>query len=360
MKLTAQLQLKPTKEQTQALRITMERANAACDYISAQAWQHQTFGQFNLHHLSYRQVRAEFGLAAQMTVRCITKVVDAYKLDKKVQRTFKPTGAIAYDDRILRYKLQSQTVSIWTLNGRMEIPFVCGERQKELLQTQQGESDLCLVKGKWFLMATCNIEEPELGDIKGVIGCDMGIVEIVTTSEGKGYSGAPTKAVRRRYKRIRGLLQKRGTKNAKRHLKKLSQRQTNFVKNENHCISKQLSTMPEHPKRHSHLKTSKVLENTGTASIRRCAGNWAFAQLQGFVSYKAQREGVCVVAVDARHTSRTCSQCGHCAKENRKNQSHFCCIQCGCELNADFNASLNIAARGAQSLALLQSAHSVL
>src|SRR5712692_4048519 len=82
VKLTAQVKLQPTPEQADALKRTLKVANVACNYISGVAWQSKTFGQYKLHHLVYADVRAKFGLSAQMTVRSIAKVADAYKLDK--------------------------------------------------------------------------------------------------------------------------------------------------------------------------------------------------------------------------------------------------------------------------------------
>src|SRR5215217_4380697 len=133
MRLTAAIQLLPTPQQADALTRTLETANAACDSISQLAWESSTFRQFALHKLTYQAVREMFGLAAQLAVRCIAKVADAYKLDRKTQPTFQPHGAIPYDERILSYNLKSSEVSIWTLDGRQAIPFVCGERQRELL-----------------------------------------------------------------------------------------------------------------------------------------------------------------------------------------------------------------------------------
>ena len=142
MKLTAQLKLRPTPEQADALRRTLEAANAACDAISRTAWETKTFRQFALHTLVYYGIRADFGLSSQLTVRCIAKVADAYKLDTKTLRTFAPLGSVAYDSRILTFDVAASTIAIWTLDGRQVIPFVCGARQRRLLATQQGESDL--------------------------------------------------------------------------------------------------------------------------------------------------------------------------------------------------------------------------
>ena len=44
------------------------------------------------------------------------------------------------------------------------------------------------------------------------------------------------------------------------------------------------------------------------------------------LSYRAQRAGVPTVAVDPRHTSRTCSAWGHCAKANHRSQAAICSV----------------------------------
>jgi putative transposase len=129
MKLVANLKLTPTEPQADALLATLKTANRACNWLSGQAWDTDTFGQFALHKLAYERCRAQFGLAAQMTVRCIAKVADSYKLDRKTRRRFKRYAAQPYDDRIFR--LCSDThLSIWTVHVRLTIPYQCGERQR--------------------------------------------------------------------------------------------------------------------------------------------------------------------------------------------------------------------------------------
>ena len=87
--------------------------------------------------------------------------------------------------------------------------------------------------------------------------------------------------------------------------------------------------------------------------MRWLMGNWAFDQLKQFLVYKAEAAGVFVAFVDPRNTSRTCHACGHCAKENRKSQAKFLCLQCGLDMNADKNAALNIKARAELSDSLM-------
>ena len=56
----------------------------------------------------------------------------------------------------------------------------------------------------------------------------------------------------------------------------------------------------------------------------------------------ATANGKKVVAIDARYNSRTCSKCGFQKKENRNGRT-FTCKSCGFQIDADLNASRNIA-----------------
>jgi putative transposase len=222
MKLTVQLKLQPTPAQADALRRTLETANAACDSISQLAFSTQTFRQFAIHKVTYQAARETFHLAAQLVVRCIAKVADAYKLDRKAQRSFTPHGAVAYDDRILSFALPDLLVSIWTLDGRQAIPFVCGTRQGQLLEHQRGETDLAFVSGSWYLFTTCDIETPDLIAAESALGIDLGVTNIATDSDGEVHSGKAIKNVRYRQRRLRNKLQKLGTLGSRRRLRKLA------------------------------------------------------------------------------------------------------------------------------------------
>jgi IS605 OrfB family transposase len=344
MKIIAQVKLTPTPDQHAALLRTLEQANAACNYISQVAWDTCTFKKFDLQTLCYRDVREQFDLSAQLTVRMLAKVGDAYKLDKQTQRTFKLHGSIAYDDRILSYQLDKGTVNIWVLAGRQRIPFVCGERQRELLQYRQGESDLVLVKGVFYLLAVCEIEDPTPDEIEGILGVDLGISNIASDSDGNHYSGEQVEQTRQRSHGLRQRLQRRGTRSAKRHLKKLRQKQARFQKDTNHRISKELVARAKDTTRGIALEDlSDIRERTRLRKAQRARhSNWAFAQLRQFISYKAALAGVPVFIIDPAYTSQRCSVCGHTERANRPTQAHFCCVSCGHTASADTNAAINI------------------
>lgn len=363
MKLVANIHLKPTREQADLLRRTLERCNEACNWLSLRGFEAGKVRQFDLHKIAYAEARARFKIAAQVAVRCIAKVADAYTTQKANGRdgviAFRKHAAQPYDDRIFR--LMPDAVSIWTLDGRETIPFVCGERQRKLLAFRKGEVDLMLVRGKWYLAIVCDIPDPSEIDVEGVLGVDFGIVNLAFDSEGRAYTGEAIEAVRQKLNRRRRGLQARGTKAAKRRLKKLSGKEARFRKHVNHCISKEIVANAERDR--SAIAVEDLTHIRKRVKARKAQRNrlhgWAFAQLRRFVVYKARLVGVPVTAVDPRNTSRICPCCGVIDKDNRKTQATFSCISCGHTAAADFVAARNIRAAGAACNPALSSALSL-
>lgn len=346
MKLTAQIKLLPSSEQADVLLRTMETANAACNAISEVAWESKSFRQYDLHHACYHDIRDRFALSAQVVVRCLGKVADAYKVDQKVRREFRPHGAVAYDDRILRYS--EGEVSIWTMSGRERIPFVVGEHHARLLRHRKGESDLVYRGGQFFLLATCDLPDTEEQDADGWLGVDLGIVQVAVTSSGDAYSGAGVEEVRDRYQATRRSLQAKGTKGAKRTLRRLRGRERRFQTSINHAISRRIVDQAKAEGKGVRVEDLSGIRNR--IRVRKAQRyrrhRWAFHQLRQFLEYKCALAGVPFEVVDARYTSRRCPVCGHTEKANRKSQSEFRCRSCGLEANADCIGALNISLGG--------------
>jgi putative transposase len=189
MKLVAAIKLLPSREQAAVLRATLKRCNDACTAIAARGFAVNTFRQFDLHKAHYAVTRTEFGLTAQAAICCIAKVADAFKVNRKVAPVFRADAAQPYDERIVSFK-GSDTVSIWTLEGRMKLKFVAGQKQLDLLAFRKGECDLCFVRGKWILACTCDVPETEEFKASDWIGVDLGIVAIAATSDGVIHTGA--------------------------------------------------------------------------------------------------------------------------------------------------------------------------
>lgn len=353
MKTTLQIKLLPDETQRAALNETMRAFNDACNYIAEVAYRERCASKFKLQKLVYNDVRQQFGLSSQMAVRAIAKVVDAYKRDKTKACFFRPTGAVVYDQRILSFK-GLETASLLTLQGRLLVPMQMGQYQRVQWHRTKGQSDLVLVDNTFYLLVVVDTPEVPPTDPQGFIGVDLGIARIATDSDGESVSGDAVEHTRQRYHSLRQGLQAKGTKSAKRHLKKISRKEARFRRDTNHVVAKALVEKAKDTGRGIALEDLKHIRSRTTVrkSDRAKHGGWAFFQLQAFIAYKAAIAGVPVVWVDPRNTSRTCHQCGHCEKANRKSQSRFQCASCGHVANADDNAAMNIAARAELSCGL--------
>lgn len=122
-------------------------------------------------------------------------------------------------------------------------------------------------------------------------------------------------------------------------LNKLRDRERNFVKTYNHYVSKNVVDFAVKNK----AKYINVEDLSGFDSSQFILRNWSFYELQQFITYKAAKYGIEVRKINPYHTSQICSCCGHWEEGQRIDQAHFKCKACGNELNADFNASRNIA-----------------
>ncbi|GLI46280.1 RNA-guided endonuclease InsQ/TnpB family protein [Methanoculleus bourgensis] len=238
-------------------------------------------------------------------------------------------------------------MSIWTLEGRIKLRYSKPAYFPAVTTVKQ--TDLVYRDGAFWLYATVETPDTEPAEPTEYLGVDLGVVNIATTSDGEAFSSAATEKVRQRYGRLRGALQKTGTRSAKRKLRKIAGREHRFKTDTNHVISKQIVCAAEGTKRGIALEDLNgiLLRTTVRHDQRERHHKWAFHQLRSFIEYKAQRAGVTVQVIDGAYTSQQCSVCGFVHPDNRLTQAAFRCLACGHTENADLNAARNIAARAA-------------
>jgi len=351
---TESLKLAPSPEQADALLATMRACNAAADRAAEVAFEHGTANRLRLQKLCYYSLREDFGLSAEMAIRSIAKACEAYKLNKKIQPHFRPLGAIAYDQRILSWKGRD-CVSIRTLGGRMVIPVVWQGRWLDAAGTTlRGAADLIYRDGKFYLAVVIDVPEPPKGpEPDEWLGVDLGIVNLATDSDGTPYTGKAVRAVRYRNRQLRKRLDSKGTKSAKRLLRKRRRKESRFARDVNHVISKNIVREAKGTGRGVKLEDLSGIRDrikTVKKAQRADFGSWSFYQLRQFITYKASLAGVSVALVDPRNTSRECPECHHIDKANRPTRDRFACKRCGLAGPADHIAARNISGRAAVSL----------
>ncbi|MFE9173269.1 RNA-guided endonuclease InsQ/TnpB family protein [Streptomyces kebangsaanensis] len=379
MRLVVQVKLLPTPGQASALKATLRACNRAATHASQVAFAKGLKDRNGLQKEVYADLKAAFGLSARPAVRAVKKVVDAYATLKANLRAgnlgpptsrryrkavgapvvFRPEAAQPFDDRCLSWQYDARTVSIWTVAGRMKnIRFACSPDQlKTLVEHRKGESDLVQRGGKRFLIAICDIPEPEVFEPVDFIGVDRGIVNLATTSDGTNYQGRRLSRYRRRQARKRAELQAKHTRSATRRLTRRAQREKRHATHVNHKISKEIVSVavgvpPARAKPRAWGSTGRGIAVEELGGIRErvrlrrdqrgTLSSWPFHQLGQHLAYKARRAGAPFIEVDARHTSQSCPRCGHTERANRPDRDHFSCRRCGLAGPADHVAGVNV------------------
>ncbi|MEU5714829.1 transposase [Streptomyces sp. NPDC020403] len=369
MKIVTRVKLMPEADQAAALLATLRTVNEAACWVSGVAFERGVPREYELRKHTYAELKTR-GLGAQAAQHVIKKTRDAYTTLKANIRagnlgkpgskrrvkaetkpiTFRSEAAQPYDDRCLSWQYDAGTVSIWTTAGRLRgVRFACSpDALKTLREHRKGESDLVECDGVFYLIAVCDVPEAEQYEPGGFIGVDLGITNIATTSTGYRAAGRGLNRHRKRQLDLRKKLQAKGTKSAKRLLKKRSRKEARHTADVNHIVSKTIVTTAER------TGSGIALEDlTGIRSRVRLRKDqrtqlhsWSFHQLASFVEYKAKRAGVPLVYVDPAYTSQQCSECGYIDRRNRQSQATFACRSCGALMHADDNASHNIGRKG--------------
>jgi len=338
-----------TEEVEQALQETSYCFAKACNEVLRIAKEENTQNAIQLHKLCYVRIRQLFGLSANLAVRSIRRVaacLTKWKGKRKRPKNFQPKS-IDYDARIFSYRIKDESVSLKTIRGRIRIPLILGEHQKKALANQAPSAATVIKKGKvWYIHFVIEFE-PSFKEREAIMGIDLGIKNIATASTGLRIEGKARQEFKAKRSQVRASLQSKGTRGAKKVLKKLSGKEKKRIRHENHVLSKQLI---EEAKRHDcgiirmeQLKEIRNKTKTWNKHLNRLVAGWSFYQLQQFVAYKASAFGIKVEWINPAYTSQTCHQC---LKLGSRTGEQFNCLTCG-EQHADVNASLVIALGGA-------------
>ena len=230
--------------------------------------------------------------------------------------------------------------------------------------------------GKWFvsIQTEREVEQPR-HESCSMVGLDAGVVWFAALSDGTVY--APVGSYRKFEARL-AFLQRRMSrktkfsnnwKKAKNRVQKLHFRIANIRRDSLHKTSSEISknhamiAIEDLQVRNMSKSAAGTVENPGR-NVRAKSGlnksilDQGWFEFRRQLEYKQQWRGGWVIAVTPQNTSRTCQACGHVAKENRKTQAKFECVECGYRENADLNAARNILAAGHAVLAHGESAQS--
>ena len=371
-------------EDAEKIRKTMRAYTNACSFISEYIFQNKfIMNPITLQEKIYKTLRTEYGLKSMMAQSSIRHVIAKYKavktqlnqkpfrykdengewmrIHKTLEWLWKPIHFVSQQVILVRGRDWSKTskgeLSINTLDGRIKMIPTCHKVFDKYLDGtwKLGNAILFEKDGKWrfHITATKEIPEKTREDFHKVVGIDRGLRFIANTYDEKGevmfFSGKEARRKRENFDKVREELQKRGTRSARKKLKKISGRENRWMTDVNHCISKtlvqefgedtlfvleDLVDISHHPVK---AKTEKGRKWNHSVS------SWAFYQLEQFLSYKANLNNSMVLKVSAKYTSQRCPKCGSVDSSNRHHSIHeYICKNCGYHSNDDRVAAMNI------------------
>lgn len=200
--------------------------------------------------------------------------------------------------------------------------------------------------GDWFMAYTYNTACAAPIIPHGVIGVDRNSVGNIATIVAPqanqvrfiGFNAGRWKS------NFRSRKAKVMSQGRKRLASRLRRKQSCRTKLENHRAAK---TIVAFAKYHCSAITLEDLNLTKGAKRYANTRQWAHAQLEQFIRYKAALSGVPIIMVNPSFTSQDCSRCG---SRNKPDGKTYSCSKCGSKTDRDANASRNIAQRGWESI----------
>jgi putative transposase len=329
-------------ERTADLVQTVSVFNQACQWVLDWGYQNKQYNKTTLHRATYRSIRTNFpSLPSALVQTARDQASEMMRRDRfkhKIRK--KPFSSIRYDKRTLSVFLESGYCTISTVFGRMRYDFVLPEYYRQYASWRVQSAQLIVGRDACFLNVQVEGESPAKSTGDRRLGVDLGINNIAVCSDNSFFNSKHLKNVKGKYQHLKAELQSKGTRSAKRKLKKISGRERRFVRDLNHCVAKEIVNKPFDIFVFEDLTAIRGPKRNKAFNCK--LGNWSFAQLRSFVEYKAEARGKKVMVIDPYNTSQTCSKCGHVARANRKGRQ-FACVECGFSLDADLNASRNIA-----------------
>lgn len=335
-----------TKEQLEKTFVEYSKAaQTAYDYANA----NNTTNRIKVHHGIYKSFRKQSSLNSQLVINAKNKAMDVIRSlkakKKKRDVNFHNNIPIRYDSRSSTIYQETYSVSLATIGKRVKLEYYLPRYYQQYSDWEFRSFELVKKGNKYYLHLVVRKYCKASGDHSGVfIGIDRGIRHVAVTSQNQFHSGSRLRETKNRYFRLKRGLQKKGTRSAKRKLKKIAAIEKRFQKDQNHCISKNII---QNMKSNSTIILEDLSEIRKTAKNRKRSrssrelNSWGFYQFQIFLEYKGKEKNIEIVYVNPAYTSQQCSGCGFISKKNR-NRANFACISCNLKLNADLNASRNI------------------
>ena len=325
-----------------------------------------------LHKNGYRKAKQMFNLNTALIQTARDKAVEILKSFNERKREGKvKTGrpklkrvSIRFDKRCYTFAKTTNVLTPYWLTlslnkrTRISLPIRFGKRQQKFIEEAlQGKWQFCTVEmvkrnGEWYAHFVLKKEVELVDEPETFIGVDLGewnaAVAVAVSKhdpskpmKGQFWSGAKIRYIRGKYGHIRRNLQRKKRMDL---VKRIGSKESRIVNQILHTIAKEVvEYAKQFPKPIIVMENLKNIREkmNGSAKLNRRLHTWGFRKLQAYIEYKANLEGIPVVYVNPKNSSKTCHRCGHVARKVEGRE--FRCPKCGLVYNRDLNSAINLA-----------------
>lgn len=344
-----------TKWKIQALRKAMKSFRSAVnDWINV-AWRYKITDR-TLHEIAYKELRQKYpSLYSNSLQEAMNWAIQIVKTELKQNPDKKPEfKTLIVSFKNVDFKFENDGFVI-PLNGkRVYIPvYVPKKYYKWLVNGKFGRLYFKEENGEIYAYLTIKVEDKPSYEPKSWFGVDLGIHNLVVVADEKSkeilrFDGETINRYKELLEKERARRQKRQMKDFNDKECKYGHKHRNFSRYVNHVIAKEIVRKAKEYRACIVLEKLKGVKRRGARKpkrVRKLLHRWCYHDLIQKIKYKAKLEGVPVIGVSPRNTSKTCSNCGFVYKRF-KDQRLFHCPNCGAIIDRDLNASINIARKG--------------
>ncbi|SHK35327.1 putative transposase [Hathewaya proteolytica DSM 3090] len=210
----------------------------------------------------------------------------------------------------------------------------------------------------WFISVGIEKENPIVELTTESIGIDVGIKDLAICSNGMTFKNInKTRVVKQLEKRLRRLQRrvsrkylknKEGSKFVKtsniikieKQIKLLHRKLANIRSNHNHqATNKIVKTKPSRVV----METLNITGMMKNKHLSKAIAKQCLYEFKRQMQYKCEFNGIEFVEADKWYpSSKTCSECGHVKSKLSLSERTYICEECGCVIDRDFNASINL------------------
>ncbi len=319
-----------------------------------------------LHKVFYKQYRSKNQVPSQLIIEVERSVLAAYQSAKSnnnsIDKPFvKKKLSMQFDNRTFTRKNDIIKLTSITKHDQIICDFEVYDHFREKLQYGILPPKVIVRNGELLMVISIDVPCPKQVRSK-VLGIDLGVENLVATSDGKLYKDKTYLKNKRKVRYLKRCLKSKGTKSAKRHLKKVRNKEENQTKDFVHRLTKHVlqtncdiiaveKLQVKKLKSKQGKQIRKTKDSSKTLSKKQGRNNHIsqapFALFVFVLTYKALLLGKQVITVSPYYTSKIDSRTGK--RDGLRNGGRFYAKD-GKVLHADINAACNIAKRHIEHL----------